>query len=85
MTRVRYKMYGEDVRAECDLTDKQARKLYDTLKIEGACLWAELIGEDDHNYMDVLEAFDHPQNAKVCEAFESLGFKIHYKNFSKKY
>ena len=54
--RVRYQMAGEgSYRAECDLSDAKARKLYDIVKRNGECMWAELVGEEEENYMDILE------------------------------
>ena len=57
--RVRYQMVGGQVQARCDLEDWQAKKLFKCLFSNGLCEWAELVGEDDDNYMDVLDSFDH--------------------------
>ena len=57
--RVRYQMVGGQTQVRCDLEDKQAKKLFGRLFSDGLCEWAELVGEDDDNYMDVLESFDH--------------------------
>ena len=63
--RVRYQMVGQSGwSAECDLTEKKARALYEKLKTKGFCEWGELVGEDDDNYMDVLESFDHIKLAR---------------------
>ena len=55
--RVRYQMVGKAEVAECDLSDKKARKLYSELERNGVCEWAELVGEDDDNYMDIIDKF----------------------------
>ena len=52
-------MVGGQVQARCDLEDWQAKKLFKSLFSNGLCEWAELVGEDDDNYMDVLDSFDH--------------------------
>ena len=62
--RVRFQFVGESVQAECDLTDKKAKEKFEELKTAGLCEWAELIGEDDNNYMDVLDSFDHIRMAR---------------------
>lgn len=62
--RVRYQLYKQSIThwsAECDLTEKQARKRFEELKLSDTCLWAELVGEDDDNYMDILDSFDHTE------------------------
>lgn len=67
--RVRYQMYGQSTCAECDMTDKAARKLFDELSHKGLCEWAELVGEDDDNYMEVIDSFDH---IKLARMFASI-------------
>lgn len=58
--RVRYQLAGEEAyTAECDLTEKAARKRYEECKKNPFCLWAELVGEEDDNYMDVIESFEN--------------------------
>lgn len=61
--RVRYKMYGSELyKAECDLSDKQAKKIFKDLQNNPLCLWSELVGEDDDNYMDVIDSYDGDLN-----------------------
>ena len=67
--RVRYQMVGQDSHARCDMTSKAARKFYDELSHKGFCEWAELVGEDDDDYMDVLDSFDH---VKIARMFGSI-------------
>ena len=72
--RVRYEMAEEgSYTAECDLSNANARKLYEGVKRNGECMWGELVGEDEENYMDVLEQFDRTEEAirvhKILEAF----------------
>lgn len=67
--RVRYEMAGESsYRAECDLSDAKARRLYEDVKRNGECMWGELAGEDEENYMDVLEQFDRTEEAMRLHA-----------------
>ncbi len=76
--RVRYQMVGSDVVAKCDMEDRKARRLYKDLFSNGLCEWAELVGEDDDNYMDVLESFDHIDLARSMAKIvgEISGMKI---------
>lgn len=65
--RVRYSIFGNDsYSAECDLPEKQARNQFESLKRNPRCLWAELVGEDDGNYMQVLDAFDGNYTLAEC-------------------
>lgn len=67
--RVRYEMAGDSsCTAECDLTEKQARKRFEELKKNALCKWAELVGEDDDDYMEVLEDFDHTKLANIMKS-----------------
>ena len=66
--RVRYQMVGSEVQARCDLPDWQAKQMYKNLFSDGLCEWAELVGEVEENYMDVLEAFDHVKLARSMAA-----------------
>lgn len=69
--RVRYQMVGRDIQAKCDMEEWMARKFYKNMFSNGLCKWAELVGEEDNNYMDVLESFDH---TNIANAFgEILG------------
>ena len=57
----------------CDLTDKEAKDLYDKLHKNALCKWAELVGEDDDNYMQVLKSFDQTRLANTTyELFGNL-------------
>lgn len=62
--RVRYQMVGEAEVAKCDLSEKKARKLFSELCKDGKCMWGELVGEDDDNYMDVIESFERIKEAQ---------------------
>ena len=62
--RIRYQMAREAGVAICDLSEKKARQIYSELERDGLCEWAELVGEDDDNYMEVLESFDHIESAR---------------------
>lgn len=67
--RVRYEIAGRrGSEAKCDLTERQARKLFNELKADGLCEWAELVGEDDDDYMEVIEMFDHTEQARIIKA-----------------
>lgn len=71
--RVRYQMLNQESVAECDLTDKEANKRFNELKKNQRCLWVELVGEDDHNYMEIVKSFDQPQDViKVQRVFDEL-------------
>lgn len=66
--RVRYEMYkngfGLGYQAKCDLTEKQAKKLFNELKENAVCGWAELVSEEENNYMEVIEEFEKIKLAK---------------------
>lgn len=67
--RVRYQMAGTSTwAAECDLTEKQARKRYEELKTNALCEWGELVGEEDDDYMEILEDFDHIKLARMMKS-----------------
>ena len=66
--RVRYQMAGEAEVAKCDLSEKKARKLFSELDKNGTCMWAELVGEEDDNYMYVLESFERINEARKLKA-----------------
>lgn len=71
--RVRYKLYNCEVRAVCDLTEKQARKKFSELKQSGRCLWVEIIGEEEHDYMQVIDAYDAPEEqVKIQSIYDEL-------------
>ena len=65
--RVRYQMYKSGfplaIECKCDMTNKQAEKFYKDLSENVRCGWAEMVGEDDDNYMDVIKSFYHEKTA----------------------
>ena len=62
--RVRYQYAGQTGwSAECDLSEKKARKRFEELKRDGFCKWVELVGEDDDNYMEILDSYDKTRTA----------------------
>ena len=67
--RVRYEMYRNGVGtgwvAECDLTERQARKRFNELKRDGVCGWVELVGEDDDDYMEILDSHCRIREAQM--------------------
>lgn len=67
--RVRYQMAGQATwSAVCDMPDKKAKKLFEDLKTNALCEWAELVGEEDDNYMDILDEFDHIRLARMVKS-----------------
>lgn len=67
--RVRYQMAGQSTwTAVCDLSEKKARNLFAELKSNALCEWGELVGEDDNNYMEILDEFDHIKLARIMRA-----------------
>ena len=66
--RVRYQMAGQASCAECDLPEKKARIRFKELEHNALCEWAELVGEDDDDYMDVLEDFEHIKLARMIKS-----------------
>lgn len=66
--RVRWQRAGEASQTQCDMTEKAARKKFEKLKTDALCEWAELIGEDDDNYMEVLEDFDQTKLANIMKS-----------------
>ena len=71
--RVRYQLAGSSEVAICDLSNKEAIKLYCGMKRNGECMWGELVGEDDDNYMDVIESFERIKEAqRLHEMLRSL-------------
>ena len=63
--RVRYQYVGREYEAECDLTEKRARKRFKQLQEAGTCMWVELVGEDEDDYMEILDSFDKTKTAKM--------------------
>lgn len=63
--RVRFQYPEESYQAICDLTEKKARRIFEELKTDLLCSWAELVGEDDEDYMEVLDSFDNEQRAAI--------------------
>ena len=74
--RVRYEMAYDTGRptwkAECDLSDKRARSLFEKLRGDKYCMWAELVSEEDNTYMDVLQSFDHKDARERYETDQML-------------
>jgi len=72
--RVRYQMYGSDVQARCDMTPVLAKRFFKDLRHDGLCKWAELVGEDDDDYMEVLDSFDKTKLAvSMGDLMKELG------------
>lgn len=64
--RIRYQMVGNNwYTAECDLSDRKAKNRFKELKEHGLCEWVELVGEDDDNYMEILESYDKTKTARM--------------------
>ena len=61
--RVRWQKTGEAAQVKCDMSYKKAEALYIDLERNPLIEWAELVDEDD-NYMDILERFDHIERAR---------------------
>ena len=74
--RVRYEMaYSTGFptwQAECDLSNKKARSMFENLRNDKYCVWAELVSEDEDTFMDVLEGFDHADARKTYETDQML-------------
>lgn len=67
--RVRYQLCGQTwYSTECDLTEKKAKRRFEELKETGLCEWAELVGEDEDNYMEILDSFDHIKLARMIKS-----------------
>ena len=73
--RVRYQMAGGSEVAICDLSDKAAIQLYCDMKRNGECMWGELVGEDDDNYMEVLDSFERIREAQELHLMLKSLFK----------
>ena len=69
--RVRYQMVGKHPEVRCDMSNGSARRLFNELSHKGLCEWAELVGEDDEDYMEVLDSFDHIKLARSI--YEIMG------------
>lgn len=69
--RVRYQMAGQNPVARCDMKPGSARKLFNELSHKGFCEWGELVGEDEDDYMEVLDSFDHIKLARSI--YEIMG------------
>lgn len=64
--RIRYQKVGmASYHAECDLPDRQAHKRFNELKEDGLCEWVELVGEDEEDYMEVLDCYDKTKTARM--------------------
>ncbi len=65
--RVRYCDYDKDgngpyINCECDLTKRKARNLFNKLKENRLCVWAELVIEDEEEggeYLEIIDSFDN--------------------------
>lgn len=65
--RVRYCDYdkfgnGPHINCECDLTPRKARNLFNKLKENYLCIWAELVIEDEEEggeYLEIIDSFDN--------------------------
>ena len=70
--RVRFEIYrngrGTGDRVECDLEDKKARARFAELKKYWRCGWVELVGEEEENYMEVIESFERIQETQRTTA-----------------
>ena len=73
--RVRYEKYshgqGAGVNVECDLTPKQAHKLFNKLSKDATVGWIELVAEDDDEggYMEIIKEHD---NVRFARAITSI-------------
>ncbi len=69
--RVRFEKFahglGMGVQAECDLSPKQANKLFDKLCKDATCGWCELVAEDDDEggYMEIIKEHSNVRLAKI--------------------
>lgn len=71
--RVRYHLAGDEFyKAECDLTEKGARERYEECKKNCFCLWAELVGEEDDNYIVVIESYENKNALRIYEFMNEL-------------
>ena len=80
--RVRYELYksgyGQGVKVECDLSKRQAKKLYKELSKNVICGWAELVAEEPNEgeYMEIVHSFDNINRAiaysKLADSFKKL-------------
>lgn len=53
--------------AECDLTERKARKRFEELKQDARCGWAELVAEDEDEggYMEVIDEHEQIRLAQI--------------------
>lgn len=74
--RVRYEMAYDTGfptwKAECDLSEKQAKSLFNKLRNDQYCMWAELVSEDEGTYMDVIKSFDHKDARELYSTNQML-------------
>jgi hypothetical protein len=66
--RVRYQLAGKAVETKCDMSEKKARTFYENLKSNALCEWAELVGEEDDNYMEILEDYENIKLARMIKS-----------------
>lgn len=75
--RVRYQYAGgSSYIAECDLTEKKARKRFKELKQNAICEWVELVAEDEWEgeYMEVIACDDKTETArKIYVIMKEMG------------
>lgn len=77
--RVRFQMVGDqDYQVKFYELKKPAKKFYDGLKENVRCEWAELVGDDEDDYMEVLESFEQIEfaNRMAKIVAEVMGVKM---------
>ena len=63
--RVRFQMAGtDDYQVKFYDLKKSAHKFYEKLKEDSLCEWAELVGDDEDDYMEVIESFEQIEHAR---------------------
>ena len=68
--RVRYSMVdGDGYQAECDLSEKKAHSLFEKLREDKHCVWAELIAEDEEEYTDSELFYDENADMEILDDF----------------
>lgn len=70
--RVKYQFVGQSYQVHCDLSEKKARKLFEQLKQNGLCEWVELIGEEEDNYMEIIDQYDKTFIARSIAKFMNM-------------
>lgn len=73
--RVRYKLpYTDNYSTTCDLSDKEAKNLFEYFKSRPIVIWGELISEDEDSYMNIIDSFVH--DTKTAYMMYELGEKL---------